>query len=89
MLIRTKGGRPAGALYQCTSRKLAQSITTNIVAMATAIETLNRALRMEAPSLGQAGAAAQATPWRLRFSAMAGLEKRLERGGGDRVVIGL
>jgi hypothetical protein len=57
--------------------------------MATAIETLNRALRMEAPSLGQAGAAAQATPWRLRFSAMAGLEKRLERGGGDRVVIGL
>jgi Tripartite tricarboxylate transporter family receptor len=42
---------PAGGAHQCTSRKLAQSITINMVVMATAIETLNRALRMGAPPL--------------------------------------
>ena len=39
----------SGGPHQCRSRKVAQSITTNMVAMAIAIETLNRALRMRAP----------------------------------------
>jgi len=44
----TPPSRGLGAAHQCMSRKLAQSITTNIVAIATAIETLSRALRMGA-----------------------------------------
>ena len=39
----------SGGPHQCTSRRLAQSIMTNMVTIATAIETLNRALRMGAP----------------------------------------
>jgi hypothetical protein len=42
-------GIESGGPHQCTSRKVAQSITTNMVAMAIAIQTLNRALRMGAP----------------------------------------
>jgi hypothetical protein len=72
-----------------TSRKLAQSMTTNMVAMTTAIETLNRVLRMEAPlAAGECPPHPEVCPTMVNIFCNGNREARLFCGDGDRAVIG-
>jgi hypothetical protein len=68
------------------SRKLDQSITTNMVAMAIAIEKLNRALRMRAP-LARAGKC-PSRPGSYPTAVKIFCDGNRSRSLGDRVMIG-